>query len=531
MLNHHPYQSIFSGCRRILGEQTWDRVLAALDKEAGPEYFAETLATVKTTWGLPPYVDDLARVEWLRHRTEIDPARPVDPVLQLMVNPSLSLVPVDWKHLDRLLNADDENNDAPQPEPGAAHVIVWKHPQTNVCHIRQAEDGDLLALKIVVEGIDPRRAAETNEAATVGVIQSAIKTAVARGLLLSPPSRIRREIRPDTDEALTFFNSTDIFTLQWHITQACDLHCRHCYDRSDRTPLPLDLALHILDDFYDFCQAMNVNGQITFTGGNPLLYPHFSTVYQAAAEKGFGVAILGNPTPSERIKELCEIVRPRFFQVSLEGLAEHNDYIRGTGHFQRTLDFLDRLREMDIFTMVMLTLTAANLEQVLPLGALLAGHADFFTFNRLSAVGEGRNLLMPEKDRFASFLKTYEAAVRENNILGLKDNLINIVKKQDGRRLFGGCTGYGCGAAFNFVALLADGEVHACRKFPSPLGNIKTQSLFDIYHQPTAGMYRQGSEACRECNLNPVCRGCLAVTHSCGGDIFKDADPYCFLSR
>ena len=31
---------------------------------------------------------------------------------------------------------------------------------------------------------------------------------------------------------------------------------------------------------------------------------------------------------------------------------------------------------------------------------------------------------------------------------------------------FGGCTGFGCGAAFNFMAVLPDGEVHACRKVP-----------------------------------------------------------------
>jgi hypothetical protein len=58
--------------------------------------------------------------------------------------------------------------------------------------------------------------------------------------------------------------------------------------------------------------------------------------------------------------------------------------------------------------------------------------------------------------------------------MGLKDNLLNLVLAEGGEAPFGGCTGNGCGAAFNFVTLLSDGEVHACRKFPSPWGIFLT---------------------------------------------------------
>jgi radical SAM protein with 4Fe4S-binding SPASM domain len=95
--------------------------------------------------------------------------------------------------------------------------------------------------------------------------------------------------------------------------------------------------------------------------------------------------------------------------------------------------------------------------------------------------------------------------------------------------LLGGCAGFGCGAAFNFVSLLPDGEVHACRKFPSLIGNIFSQSLREIYDAPVARRYRAGSFACRECRLRPACGGCLAVSHGFGLDVFTERDPYCFL--
>jgi selenobiotic family peptide radical SAM maturase len=295
--------------------------------------------------------------------------------------------------------------------------------------------------------------------------------------------------------------------------------------------MALDTARAILDDFYDFCRRMHVRGQVTFTGGNPLLYPHFDDVYRTASQFGFGIAILGNPTPIDRIRELLEIDRPLYFQISLEGLAAHNDYIRGKGHFDRSLAFLDGLRELDIFSMVMLTLTRNNLAQVLPLAALLKDRADAFTFNRLSTVGEGANLLMPEKAAFESFLREYDAAAARNPKMGFKDNLNNIIRQERGAALFGGCTGHGCGAAFNFLALLPDGEVHACRKFPSLIGNINQNGLYDIYRSKLAEHYRAGSRACRNCSLNMVCRGCQAIAYSLGLDIFTDKDPFCFASR
>ena len=73
-----------------------------------------------------------------------------------------------------------------------------------------------------------------------------------------------------------------------------------------------------------------------------------------------------------------------------------------------------------------------------------------------------------------------------------------------------------------------DGEVHACRKFPSPLGNIMENSLDQIYRSGAARRYRLGPAACSSCAIRPVCGGCLAVSHSHGLDIFTEKDPYCF---
>ncbi|MCU0614968.1 MAG: thio(seleno)oxazole modification radical SAM maturase SbtM [Desulfobacterales bacterium] len=474
-----------------------------------------------------PFLADLARIEEARYRLMTSPPPIPDSVTYRMVNPALELIPVKWINLPEFLS-----DRFVIPKSGEDYVLVLVRPGTKHADVRKAGAGDLLALKLVVEDIDSRKAALQGRV-SVGAIDELLYRAVHRGLVIVPPSRIRRpEDFPRGDINDPEFFSSPTFTLQWHITQVCDLNCRHCYDRSDRREMTLNQAIGILDDLYDFCRAHHVFGQVSFSGGNPLLYPFFDRLYREAADRGFMTAVLGNPMPRGRIEKMLSVQKPEFYQVSLEGLKIHNDYIRGSGHFDRTIDFLKLLGELNIYRMVMLTLTRDNMDQVIELANQLRGLTDLFTFNRLATVGRGAELSAAPPDKFSEFLARYLDAAETNPCMGLKDNLFNLLQWQRGScSLDGGCAGHGCGAAFNFVALLPDGEVHACRKLPSLIGNIHQNRLNDIYHGSLAAQYRAGSAACKDCPIRPVCGACLAVGYGFGLDIFNEPDPYCFRNQ
>jgi selenobiotic family peptide radical SAM maturase len=326
-----------------------------------------------------------------------------------------------------------------------------------------------------------------------------------------------------------FGRKTNVFTLQWHLTNACPYHCKHCYDRSVRDVLPLSDVMEVLEDFKQFCRRRRVQGRISFSGGDPFLYPHFWQLYEEVASNGIPVSILGNPIPGESIHRLIHVQPPLYYQVSLEGLKEHNDQVRGRGHYDQVMTFLSEARQAGLRTHVMLTLTRANLDQVTPLGEALRGLTERFTFNRLSRTGEAVSTEMPTKTEFVEFLKKYLVARKGNPVLGFKDNLFNVIRHHFHRPLFPGCSGFGCGAAFNFVALLPDGEVHACRKWPSLIGNVLRDTLTEIYESAPAARYRKGASACRSCRLHKVCGGCPAVSYGMGLDPLVDRDPYCFI--
>lgn len=518
-MSRDQWAAVYPACRRLLGPAAWERLAVGAD----PAQFPRRLRAMAAP-DLPAFLPELAALEWARHEVRAA-ATAIGPVDRLIVNPFLRVVEAEWRGLAPWLG---EGGEA-LPRPGREWLLVWWAPAQGTVCCRPAGDEDLLALKVMSEEVDPRAAA-TLGGLPVGAIDRALKRAVAHGLLLAPPSRLRRDetMFPVAGVAEEWL-AAPVFTLQWHVTQQCDLHCKHCYDRSARPAVALGQGLAVLDELREFCLARRVEGQVSFSGGNPLLHPDFFALYRGASERGLTTAILGNPTSRETLAGIVAIQEPSFFQVSLEGLATHNDFIRGPGHFARVLDFLDLLREFRIYSMVMLTLTRENMDEVLPLAELLRGRVDLFTFNRLAMVGEGAQLLSVRPEEYRAFLADYLAAARENPAMSLKDNLFNLLRQEKGLPLSGGCTGYGCGAAFNFLSLLPDGEAHACRKFPSPIGNLHEQGLAAVYDGEAAQRYRAGCRACRDCAIRPVCGGCLAVAYGFGLAVNEQRDPYCFL--
>ncbi len=488
-------------------------------------FLSEFLDNCPDAGGFPPYLADIARIEESRFSLLHSPPFIPKSVQDRTVNPALDLIPVNFSNLPALM-ADQ----GAVPIPGSGFVLVWIRPSTRDIEIRDASADDLLALKIVAEETDPAKAAAQG-GISLRAVDDLLYSAGQQGLLLAPRSLIRRpQDFPAGEITDPSYFISKTFTIQWHITQVCDLNCRHCYDRSDRKTMTLQQAIGVLDSFYDFCRRHHVFGQVSFSGGNPMLYPHFDQVYKEAADRGFMTAILGNPMPLHRIEKMLLVQKPEFYQVSLEGTKAHNDYIRGTGHYERTMEFLDLLGSQGIYRMVMLTLTRDNMDQVLALAESLNGHAELFTFNRLASMGQGAQLSAADPDLFPGFLSDYMEAAKSNALMAFKDNLFNLLRWHRSLPNGGGCTGYGCGAAFNFVSVLPDGEVHACRKMPSQIGNIYEQPLHDIYHGTLARKYRGGSAACSGCAVRPVCGGCLAVARGHGLDIFSEVDPYCFIA-
>ena len=300
---------MFPACRAAAGSAAWDSLSSGLPpySDTAAEGCIEALGRalierIHHAVGekLPPWLADLARIELAMtvvcSRAGAVPQRVDTPT----ANPALELVEVGWRGLDALIRREQST-----PESEGMAVLVWFDPLSGSVRAESADVPELLALKLAVEGADAERAVR-EIGATQTDVREVLHRATGRGLVLLPASRIRRE--PgfwERDEAWAEeYRHAEVFTLQWHLTQACDLHCKHCYDRSSRSPLTLERGLGVLEQFDAFCRARHVCGQASFSGGNSLMYQHFMELYHAAAGRGFMLGILGNPTTRQVMEAL-----------------------------------------------------------------------------------------------------------------------------------------------------------------------------------------------------------------------------------
>ena len=67
-------------------------------------------------------------------------------------------------------------------------------------------------------------------------------------------------------------NFEDEFYFQWHITERCNKHCRHCYQNSHPTQeLPLADLESVLRRMDEALVKWERQGTLSFTGGEPFM--------------------------------------------------------------------------------------------------------------------------------------------------------------------------------------------------------------------------------------------------------------------
>ncbi len=339
------------------------------------------------------------------------------------------------------------------------------------------------------------------------------------------------------------------FLLQWHITAKCQQHCKHCYMYDEPTykgecenELSFEQCIKVLDDYKSFCERMNVNGRITFTGGDPLLREDIYEIIIEARKREFVVGILGNPflINSELPLKLREL-GIHHYQLSLDGLEQTHDSLRKKGSYKATLHSIKLLKEAGIVVHIMNTLSNVNSKELLPLMKVVGElEVDVFAFGRLTCNGSGkemRNASMNPQE-YRRLLEKVDAYSKELRNSGIMTNYVHkchlwkllmyergdFELVNDKETIYGGCS-----IGISGLVLLADGTAMACRRFPSYVGKVPESSIYDIFMSEKMNEYRKVHklEKCSNCELFQICRGCPAVSYGMTGS-WTAPDPQCW---
>lgn len=151
----------------------------------------------------------------------------------------------------------------------------------------------------------------------------------------------------------------------FHLTSRCNLACGHCLFGSSPASsetLPPDLLRQGLREARELGSNL-----LYFTGGEPFVYPDFPAIItELLTDPEVHVVILTNGLLlAQYLPLLRALPRERLhLQISLDGLEEHHDSLRGPGTFKRLMAVLDLLGQHHILITLAVAVNRINVKDL-----------------------------------------------------------------------------------------------------------------------------------------------------------------------
>jgi radical SAM protein with 4Fe4S-binding SPASM domain len=152
----------------------------------------------------------------------------------------------------------------------------------------------------------------------------------------------RPHVRPSPDPSLRY--------LELQLTSRCNLRCRHCY-LGDGTPRELS-PVQVRSVLKEFEEMQGL--RVLLTGGEPLLHSRFDEINEMLPDLFLRKVLFTNGVLLK--KDVLNRLKVHEIQVSIDGMENAHDALRGAGTWDVALDAvrraLDAGFEVSVSTMV-----------------------------------------------------------------------------------------------------------------------------------------------------------------------------------
>lgn len=335
----------------------------------------------------------------------------------------------------------------------------------------------------------------------------------------------------------------------WEVTQACDLACYHCRASAQSKRHPLELSTlegeKLLRDIAELHPPIFI-----LTGGDPLKRPDIFYLLRRAVAHGLKPAMTPSATPLLTREAIADLKRAGLSRlaVSLDGsIPELHDSFRGVpGSFARTLEAIYWANQFDLPVQVNTSISSRNVDDLENMAGLLR-HFRLVLWSAFFLVPTGRaqmDDLLSAEDVEGTFARLYRLSkempfkIKTTEAQHYRRYVIQQRVKTKGRRIeeigelceksIPGLLPINDGKGFVFVSHM--GEVFPSGFLPVSAGNIRTQTLADIYREsPILKSLRDTARLegkCRECEFKAICGGSRARAYAVTGNLFAP-DPCC----
>ncbi|NOQ46337.1 MAG: methyltransferase domain-containing protein, partial [Desulfobulbaceae bacterium] len=220
----------------------------------------------------------------------------------------------------------------------------------------------------------------------------------------------------------------------FHLTDKCNLSCRHCLFGSSPA---LSDAIGPVQLYSTIDQARGMGCHLFyFTGGEPFVYPDFTGVlsYVLDGDPAAHVVVLTNGLLfQEHLDQLAALDHGRLhLQVSLDGLVDSHDYLRGRGAFVRLRENLAAACDAGLAITVSVAVNVGNVDQLPDIArtAKEMGAAGLhLMYHFVRGKGTDAQFVRPEKI-FERILETVEVCreldLQIDNLEAMKSQIFSI---------------------------------------------------------------------------------------------------------
>jgi radical SAM protein with 4Fe4S-binding SPASM domain len=330
------------------------------------------------------------------------------------------------------------------------------------------------------------------------------------------------------------------FHIQWHITNLCNLRCKHCYqeDFSKNSDLDWPELKYLSDNILATLKEWDRVAYIHLTGGEPLLKRELIPLLHYLGEspwvEDLGLITNGLHLNQEMIEKLTRFPKLKKVKISLDGAdAETNDSVRQTGVFEKVIAAIPRIKKETRFEVIlMFTLMRSNFRHFrgyVQLGQDLG--IDGLIFERFVPWGRGRDIM----DEVLDKAEWNEFRMRLFEFFSMEEETNSTRPYQAFQVHFGRgemeLSGAPCIIGVDGLCIMPDGNVFPCRRFPISIGNLLQDSLGQLWQKSEILEALRKKEnlkgKCGRCGLRD-CRGCRSLALSLSGDYLEE-DPLCGL--
>jgi radical SAM protein with 4Fe4S-binding SPASM domain len=318
----------------------------------------------------------------------------------------------------------------------------------------------------------------------------------------------------------------------WEFTLGCNLRCSHC-GSSAGVARKDELST---EECYRTCEALAELGcrDVALMGGEPLLRDDFYEVGKCVRDLGMNLNIVSNGMLVEKQVEIIASLEPKVVGISLDGMRESHEKIRGGDTWDKTVRAILLLRERGIQVTAITTVSKTNFKDLPQMKDLLVGKGVNWQIQTATPFGNFRKEYMLSKEEFyaaALFIAKQRIKNRFEDLPVVGAHCFGYYSK-----ILPTSEWYGCTAGKSTLGITSNGGIVGCLSMGNDRfieGNVRERSLRDIWEDPKSFAYSrhftkdQLGENCTGCKYGDRCKGgCNSVSYTLTGKFHNN--PYCF---